>query len=34
VEPSSTWPDPYCYLKLLADWKGVPFAPPPSPACK
>lgn len=34
VEPSSTWPDPYCYLKLLAEWKGVPFAPPPLPARK
>lgn len=28
VEPSSSWPDPYQYLKILADWKGVPFVPP------
>jgi hypothetical protein len=28
VEPSSSWPDPYQYLKILADWKGIPFAPP------
>ena len=31
VEPSSTWPDPYRYLKILAEWKGVPFAPPALP---
>lgn len=36
VEPSSSWPDPYQYLKILADWKGISFAPPPSykPATK
>ncbi len=32
VEPSSTWPDPYLYLKILAEWKGVAFAAPPMPA--
>ncbi len=31
VEPSSTWPDPYQYLKILAQWKGVPFVAPPLP---
>ena len=29
VEPSSSWSDPYCYLKILAEWKGVSFTPPP-----
>jgi hypothetical protein len=28
VEPSSSWPDPYQYLKILADWKGLAFATP------
>jgi hypothetical protein len=28
IEPSSSWPDPYLYLKILADWKGVTFTPP------
>jgi hypothetical protein len=32
VEPSSSWADPYQYLKILADWKGVAFTPPPLPA--
>ena len=31
VEPSSSWPDPYLYLKILAEWKGVAFTPPPLP---
>lgn len=31
VEPSSSWPDPYAYLKILAGWKGVAFTPPPLP---
>jgi len=31
VEPSSSWPDPYLYLKILADWKGMTFIPPPLP---
>jgi hypothetical protein len=31
VEPSSSWPDPYLYLKILAEWKGVSFTPPPLP---
>ena len=29
VEPSSSWKDPYAYLKILAEWKGVEFTPPP-----
>jgi glycoprotein endo-alpha-1,2-mannosidase len=31
VEPSSSWPDPYSYLKVVAEWKGVTFSPPPLP---
>lgn len=34
VEPSSTWTDPYRYLKVLADWRGRSFAPPEPPARK
>jgi hypothetical protein len=32
IEPSATWPDPYLYLKVLAEWKGVTFAVPPMTA--
>jgi len=28
VEPSSSWADPYQYLKILAEWKGIPFVAP------
>jgi hypothetical protein len=31
VEPSSSWPDTYSYLKLLAEWRGVNFSAPPLP---
>lgn len=31
VEPSSSWPDPYTYLKILADWKGIAFVTPSLP---
>ncbi len=31
VEPSSSWPDPYFYLKILAKWKGIKFKPVPLP---
>jgi hypothetical protein len=31
VVPSSSWADPYQYLKILAEWKGKPFASPPPP---
>jgi len=34
VEPSSSWRDPYVYLKVLAEWKGVEFATPPLPGRK
>lgn len=34
VEPSSSWPDPYGYLKILAGWKGKAFAAPPPPKRK
>lgn len=29
VEPSSTWPDPYLYLKIIAEWQGKSFKAPP-----
>jgi hypothetical protein len=31
VEPSSSWADPYQYLKILAEWKGIPFVTPSLP---
>jgi hypothetical protein len=31
IEPSSSWADPYQYLKILADWKGVTFVKPEEP---
>jgi len=31
VEPSSSWSAPYLYLKILAEWKGLAFIPPPLP---
>jgi len=31
VEPSASWPDPYAYLKILAEWKGIAFTPPQRP---
>jgi hypothetical protein len=31
VEPSSSWSDPYLYLKILAEWKGTNFIVPPLP---
>ncbi|MCX6910297.1 MAG: glycoside hydrolase family 99-like domain-containing protein [Verrucomicrobia bacterium] len=31
VEPSSSWLNPYFYLKLLAEWKCLSFTPPPLP---
>ena len=31
VEPSSSWSDPYLYLRIAAEWKGVKFSPPPLP---
>ena len=31
LEPSSSWPDPYQYLRILAEWKGVSFTVPPLP---
>ena len=29
VEPSSSWKDPYLYLKIVAEWKGLEFTSPP-----
>jgi hypothetical protein len=31
VEPSATWPDPYLYLKLIAQWRGRVWETPPLP---
>jgi Glycosyltransferase WbsX len=31
IEPSSSWADPYLYLKILAEWRGIAFSPPPLP---
>lgn len=31
VEPSSSWPDPYLYLRILATWKGKAFHAPRVP---
>ena len=31
IEPSSSWNDPYQYLKILAEWKGVKFVKPEEP---
>jgi hypothetical protein len=31
VEPASTWPDPYRYLRILAEWNGMRFARPDEP---
>lgn len=32
IEPSSSWKDPYQYLRIVAEWRGVNFVPPPVPA--
>jgi len=32
IEPSSSWADPYLYLKILAEWKGINFSAPTLPA--
>ena len=29
VEPAITQADPYCYLRMLAEWGGKEFVPPP-----
>lgn len=31
VEPSSSWPDPYQYLRILAAWRGMEFHAPRVP---
>lgn len=31
IEPTSTWPDPYLYLRIVAEWKGKVFRGPPKP---
>jgi hypothetical protein len=30
IEPSSTWSDPYQYLKVIAEWRGKKFEIPPT----
>lgn len=32
VEPSSSWSDPFLYLKILAEWKGLTFVAPKMPS--
>lgn len=32
IEPSSSWPDPYLYLRIIAEWKGLAFTEPPLPS--
>ena len=34
VEPSSSWQDPYLYLKVVAEWRGLVFRTPPLPRRK
>ena len=31
IEPSSSWPNPYLYLEVVAQWRGVKFIVPPLP---
>ena len=31
IEPSSSWPNPYLYLEVVAEWRGVRFTAPPLP---
>ena len=31
IEPSSTWSDPYQYLRVIAEWRGKKFEIPPTP---
>jgi hypothetical protein len=31
VEPSATWKDPYCYLKMIGEWQGRKWKTPPFP---
>ena len=31
IEPSSTSPDPYVYLKIIAQWQGKTWQAPPLP---
>jgi hypothetical protein len=31
VEPAMTWPDPYAYLRIVAEFQGRTFTPPPLP---
>jgi len=32
VEPARSWPDPYLYVGILAEWKGIRFVTPREPA--
>ena len=31
IEPSTSWEDPYLYLKIVAEWKGIDFEIPANP---
>ena len=31
IEPSRNWPDPYIYLKVIAEWRGKKWRTPPLP---
>jgi hypothetical protein len=31
IEPSCSWPNPYLYLEVVAQWRGVEFIVPPLP---
>ena len=31
IEPALTWPDPYRYLRIVAELQGRRFEPPPLP---
>jgi hypothetical protein len=33
IEPSSSWKDPYLYLKIVAEWKGPESTRPSQPEC-
>ena len=31
IEPATSWPDPYLYLKIVSDWRRKPWRVPPLP---
>ena len=34
VEPSLSWPDPYLYLRIIAEYAGTPWRRPPLPPAR